>query len=144
MNINEIKPNSSNPRKIDADDFAKLVKSIKDNPKLLEAKPLIIDENNVILGGNQRYRACLELGIQDVPTIQMANLTEKEKQKLLVIDNTHYGKWDMDMLANDGWEIGDLDEWGVNVDFLVPTNDEPKSIDNTKKGKVCPNCGVPL
>ena len=144
MNINEIKPNTSNPRKIDEDDFAKLVKSIKDDPKLLQAKPLIIDENNVILGGNQRYRACLELGIQDVPTIQMANLTEKEKQKLLVIDNTHYGKWDMDMLANDGWEIGDLDEWGVNVDFLVPTNEEPKSIDNTKKGKVCPNCGLSL
>ena len=144
MNINEIKPNTSNPRKIDEDDFAKLVKSIKDDPKLLEAKPLIIDENNVILGGNQRYRACLELGIQDVPIIQMANLSEKEKQKLLVIDNTHYGKWDMDMLANDGWEIGDLDEWGVNVDFLVPTNEEPKSIDNTKKGKVCPNCGLSL
>ena len=144
MNINEIKPNSSNPRKINEDDFAKLVKSIKDDPKLLEAKPLIIDENNVILGGNQRYRACLELGIQDVPVIKMANLTEKEKQKLLVIDNTHYGKWDMDMLANDGWEIGDLDEWGVNVDFLVPTNEEPKSIDNTKKGKVCPNCGLSL
>ena len=144
MNINEIKPNPSNPRKIDAKDFAKLVKSIKDDPKLLEAKPLIIDENNVILGGNQRYRACLELGIQDVPTIQIANLTDKEKQKLLVIDNTHYGKWDMDMLANDGWEIGDLDEWGVNVDFLVPTNEEPKSIDNTKKGKVCPNCGLSL
>ena len=144
MNINEIKPNPINPRKIDEDDFAKLVKSIKDDPKLLEAKPLIIDENNVILGGNQRYRACLELGIQDVPTIQMANLTEKEKQKLLVIDNTHYGKWDMDMLANDGWEIGELDEWGVNVDFLVPTNEEPKSIDNTKKGKVCPNCGLSL
>lgn len=144
MNINEIKPNRSNPRKIDEDDFAKLVKSIKDDPKLLEAKPLIIDENNIILGGNQRYRACLELGIQEVPTIKMANLTEKEKQKLLVIDNTHYGKWDMDMLANDGWEIGDLDEWGVNVDFLVPTNEEPKSIDNTKKGKVCPNCGLSL
>ena len=144
MNINEIKPNPSNPRTIDAENYAKLLKSIKDDPKLLEAKPLIIDENNVILGGNQRYRACLELGIQDVPTIKMANLTEKEKQKLLVIDNTHYGKWDMDMLANDGWEIGDLDEWGVNVDFLVPINEEPKSIDNTKKGKVCPNCGLSL
>lgn len=144
MNINEIKPNPSNPRKIDEDDFAKLVKSIKDDPKLLEAKPLIIDENNIILGGNQRYRACLELGIQEVPTIKMANLTEKEKQKLLVIDNTHYGKWDMDMLANDDWGLSDLEEWGVNVDFLVPTNEEPKSIDNIKKGKVCPNCGLSL
>ena len=144
MNIKELKPNPNNPRKIDGDDFAKLVKSIQEDQKLLEAKPLIIDENNVILGGNQRYRACLELGIQDVPVIKMPNLTEQEKKKLLVIDNTHYGMWDMDMLANDNWELGDLSDWGVNVDFLVPSNDEPKAIDNTKKGKVCPNCGLSL
>jgi hypothetical protein len=74
----------------------------------------------------------------------MPNLTLREKQKLLVIDNTHYGMWDMDMLANNDWGIADLEEWGVNVDFLVLTNDEPKSIDNTKKGKVCPNCGISL
>jgi hypothetical protein len=121
-----------------------LVKSIQDDPKLFEAKPLIIDENNVILGGNQRYRACLELGIQDIPVIKMANLTDQEKKKLLVIDNTHYGMWDMDMLANNDWSVSDLSEWGVNVDFLVPTNEEPKAIDNTKKGTICPNCGVAL
>jgi ParB-like chromosome segregation protein Spo0J len=144
MDINQIKPNQNNPRKINADDFAKLVKSIKDDPKLLTAKPLILDENNVILGGNQRYRACLELGIQDIPVIIMSNLTEKEKQKLLVIDNTHYGQWDMDMLANNDWELTDLDDWGVNVDFLVPTIDEPKKIDNTKNAIICPNCGVSL
>ena len=144
MNIKELKPNLNNPRKIDGDDFAKLVKSIQEDQKLLEAKPLIIDENNVILGGNQRYRACLELGIQDIPVIKMANLTEQEKKKLLVIDNTHYGMWDMDMLANDDWQLEDLSEWGVNVDFLVPSNNEPKAIDNTKKGKVCPNCGLSL
>jgi hypothetical protein len=74
----------------------------------------------------------------------MPNLTEREKQKLLVIDNTHYGIWDMDMLANNDWQLEDLSDWGVNVDFLVPSNDEPKSIDNTKKGKVCPNCGISL
>jgi hypothetical protein len=144
MNINEIKPNPNNPRIIKDDKFKKLVKSIQESPKLLEAKPLIIDENNLILGGNQRYRACLELGIQDIPVIKMPNLSEREKQKLLVIDNTHYGMWDMDMLANDNWQLEDLSEWGVNVDFLVPSNDEPKSIDNTKKGKVCPNCGISL
>ena len=107
MNINEIKPNPNNPRKIDAEDFAKLVKSIQENQKLLEAKPLIIDENNIILGGNQRYRACLELGIQDVPVIKMANLTEQEKKKLLVIDNTHYVMWYMYMLANNDWQLED-------------------------------------
>jgi ParB-like chromosome segregation protein Spo0J len=144
MLITDIKPNPNNPRKIDKIEFDKLVKSIKEDQKLLNAKPLIVDENNILLGGNQRYKACLELGIQDVPVIIMSNLTEKEKQKLIVIDNTHYGSWDMDMLANDNWEITELEEWGVNVDFLVPTIDEPKTIDNTKGSKVCPNCGVSL
>lgn len=144
MNINEIKPNPNNPRKIDANDFNKLVKSIQEDQSLLQAKPLILDENNVILGGNQRYRACLELGIQDVPVIVMPHLTEKQKKKLLVLDNTHYGSWDMDMLANEDWNIEDLNDWGVNVDFLIPTIEEPKSIDNTKKSKLCPNCGVSL
>jgi ParB-like chromosome segregation protein Spo0J len=144
MLITEIKPNPNNPRKIDKIEFDKLVKSIKEDQKLLNAKPLIVDENNILLGGNQRYKACLELGIQDVPVIVMSNLTEKEKQKLIVIDNTHYGSWDMDMLANDNWEITELEEWGVSVDFLVPTIDEPKTIDNTKGSKVCPNCGVSL
>ena len=144
MNVKDIKPNPNNPRKIGSIEFNKLVKSIQDDPKLLNAKPLIIDENNVILGGNQRYRACLELGIQDVPVIQMSNLSEKEKAKLLVIDNTHYGSWDMDMLANDNWDLKELDEWGVNVDFLVPTIDEPKELDNIKGEKKCPSCGVSL
>ena len=144
MLITLIKPNPNNPRKIDKADFDKLVKSIQDDPKLLKAKPLIINENNMILGGNQRYKACLQLGIQDVPVIVMSNLSEREKQKLLVIDNTHYGFWDMDMLANEDWSLNDLDDWGVNVDFLAPTNEEPENIDNTKGGKICPNCGVSL
>lgn len=144
MNINEIKPNPNNPRKINAEDFAKLRKSISEDVLLLQAKPLILDENNVILGGNQRYRVCLELGIQDVPVIVMPNLSDKQKKKLLVLDNTHYGTWDMDMLANEDWNLEDLNNWGVNVDFLTPSIDEPTSIDNTKGSKLCPNCGISL
>jgi ParB-like chromosome segregation protein Spo0J len=144
MLISQIVPNSNNPRKIDKSDFDKLVKSIEQDPDLLQAKPIIVDENNVILGGHQRYRACIQLGIKEVPVIVMSNLSEKKKKKLLIIDNTHYGQFDMDALANDNWELEDLDNWGVDVDFLVPTIDEPKNIDNTKSSKVCPNCGVSL
>ena len=144
MRIHEIKPDPKNPRKISKDEYEKLLKSIKDDPKLLNAKPIIIDENKVILGGHQRYKACLELGIEDVPVIVMANLSERERKKLLIIDNTHNGEFDFDMLANDNWDIHDLAEWGVNLDFFIPTIDEPKEIDNTKKGMICPNCGVSL
>lgn len=144
MRIHDIKPDPKNPRKISKDEYEKLLKSIKDDPKLLNAKPIIIDENNVILGGHQRYKACLELGIENVPVIVMANLSERERKKLLIIDNTHNGEFDFDMLANDNWDLHDLAEWGVNLDFFIPTIEEPKEIDNTKKGKICPNCGVSL
>ena len=144
MLITEIKPNPNNPRKISKIEFEKLVKSIQEDQDLLEAKPIIIDENNVILAGHQRYKACLQLGIQDVPVKVMANLSERKKQKLLVIDNTHNGEFDMDMLANENWDLHDLADWGVNLDFFIPTIEEPKDIDNTKKGKICPNCGVSL
>lgn len=144
MRIQDIKPDPKNPRKISKDEYEKLLKSIKEDPKLLNAKPIIIDENNVILGGHQRYKACLELGIEDVPVIVMANLSKRERKKLLIIDNTHNGEFDFDMLANDNWDLHDLAEWGVNLDFFIPTIDEPKEIDNTKKGKICPNCGVSL
>lgn len=144
MRIQEIKPNPNNPRKISKTEFDKLVKSIEQDPKLLQAKPIIIDENNVILGGHQRYRACIELGIQDVPVIVMANLSERERKKLLIIDNTHNGEFDFDMLANDNWDLHDLADWGVDLDFFTPTIEEPKEIDNNKGGKICPNCGVSL
>jgi ParB-like chromosome segregation protein Spo0J len=144
MDINQIRPNPSNPRKINKNDYEKLLNSIKEDPILLNAMPIRIDENNMILAGHQRYRACLELGINDVPVIKMENLTEKQKKKLIIIDNTHYGVFDMDLLANEDWDLHDLAEWNVNLDFFIPTIEEPEKIDNTKKGKICPNCGVSL
>ena len=144
MLIAQIKPNPNNPRKISKLEFDKLVTSIEQDPALLKAKPIIVDENNVILGGHQRYRACIQLGIQDVPVIVMNDLTEKQKKKLLIIDNTHNGEWDMDILSNDNWDLEDLNDWSVNLNFLALDTDEPKKIDNTKGGKICPNCGVSL
>lgn len=143
MLISQLKPNPNNPRKISKLEFDKLVTSIEQDPALLKAKPIIVDENNVILGGHQRYRACIQLGIQDVPVIIMSDLTEKQKKKLLIIDNTHNGEWDMDILSND-WDLSDLNDWSVNLNFLDLNTDEPKKIDNTKGGKICPNCGVSL
>jgi len=144
MLIAQIKPNPNNPRKISKVEFDKLVKSIEKDPELLSAKPILIDENNIILGGHQRYRACIQLGIQEVPVIVLNNLTERQKKKLLIIDNTHNGQFDMDALANGDWQLEDLSDWSVNIDFLNPTTEEPKNIDNTKSGKICPNCGVSL
>jgi hypothetical protein len=92
--IDKIKPNPDNPRIINKKEYAKLLESIKRDPELLMVKPLVIDKNNVIVGGNQRYDVCNELGMENVPTIDASMLTPEQIQKFIVIDNTHAGDWD--------------------------------------------------
>jgi hypothetical protein len=114
MNINEIKPNPSNPRIIKDDKFKKLVKSIQDFPQMLELRPIVIDENNIVLGGNMRLKACIEAGLTDVPVKQAKELTEEQKKEFIVKDNVGYGEWDWDDLANN-WDEQLLGEWGLDI-----------------------------
>ena len=114
MNINEIKPNPSNPRIIKDDKFKKLVKSIQDFPQMLELRPIVIDENNIVLGGNMRLKACIEAGLKDVPVKQAKDLTEEQKKEFIVKDNVGYGEWDWDDLANN-WDDQLLTEWGLDI-----------------------------
>jgi hypothetical protein len=114
MNINEIKPNPNNPRIIKDDKFKKLVKSIQDFPQMLELRPIVIDENNIVLGGNMRLKACIEAGLTDVPVKQAKELTEQQKKEFIVKDNVGYGEWDWDDLANN-WDEQLLTEWGLDI-----------------------------
>ena len=114
MNINEIKPNPSNPRIIKDEKFKKLVKSIQDFPQMLELRPIVIDENNIVLGGNMRLKACIEAGLTDVPVKQAKELTEEQKKEFIVKDNVGYGEWDWDDLANN-WDEQLLTEWGLDI-----------------------------
>lgn len=114
MKINLIKPNSNNPRLIKDDKFKKLVQSIKDFPQMLELRPIVIDENNIVLGGNMRLRACNELGLKDVPTIYAKDLTEEQKKEFIIKDNVGFGEWNWDDLANE-WDEKLLMEWGLDV-----------------------------
>jgi DNA modification methylase len=114
MNINEIKPNPNNPRIIKDDKFKKLVKSIQDFPQMLELRPIVIDENNIVLGGNMRLKACIEAGLKDVPVKQAKELTEEQKKEFIVKDNVGYGEWDWDDLANN-WDEELLTEWGLDI-----------------------------
>lgn len=119
MNINEIKPNPNNPRIIKDDKFKKLVKSIQDFPQMLELRPIVIDENNIVLGGNMRLKACKEAGLTDVPVIYAKDLTEEQKKEFIVKDNVGYGEWDWDDLANN-WDTELLNEWALAVpDFNI-------------------------
>ena len=114
MNINEIKPNPNNPRIIKDEKFKKLVKSIQDFPQMLELRPIVIDENNIVLGGNMRLKACIEAGLKDVPVKQAKELTEEQKKEFIVKDNVGYGEWDWSDLANN-WETEELEEWGLDI-----------------------------
>ena len=114
MIITEIKPNPNNPRIIKDDKFKKLVKSIQDFPQMLELRPIVIDENNIVLGGNMRLKACIEAGLKDVPVKQAKELTEEQKKEFIVKDNVGYGEWDWDDLANN-WDEQLLTEWGLDI-----------------------------
>ena len=114
MLINEIKPNPNNPRIIKDIKFKQLVKSIQDFPQMLELRPIVIDENNMVLGGNMRLKACLEAGLTDVPVIHANNLSEEKKKEFIVKDNVGYGEWNWDDLANE-WNIDELTEWGLDI-----------------------------
>ena len=141
MLINEIKPNPNNPRLIKDHKFKQLVKSIQDFPQMLELRPIVIDENNMVLGGNMRLKACIEAGMTDVPVIHANNLSEAQKKEFIVKDNVGYGEWEWDALANE-WNIEDLDNWGLDIPAFANDIEQPK--DNAIGGKTCPNCGVTL
>ena len=142
MLINEIKPNPNNPRIIKDVKFKQLVKSIQDFPQMLELRPIVIDENNMVLGGNMRLKACIEAGLTDVPVIHANNLSEAQKKEFIVKDNVGYGEWEWDALANE-WNIEDLDNWGLDIPAFA-NNDIEQPKDNAIGGKTCPNCGVTL
>ena len=103
-----------NPRVIKNDKFRKLVSSIKEFPEMLKVRPIVVDEENMVLGGNMRLRACLEAGLKEVYIIKASDFTEEQKQEFIIKDNSSFGEWDWDLLANQ-WDINDLSDWGINI-----------------------------
>lgn len=114
LNIKDIKPNPKNPRIIRDSNFKTLLRSLKDFPEMLEARQIVIDEDNIILGGNMRYKALTELKVKKVPVIKVTGLTDEKKDEFIIKDNVNYGVWDWDILAND-YEPEKLKEYGLNV-----------------------------
>ena len=114
VGIETLQVNPDNPRVIKDDKFKKLVKSIREYPRMLELRPIIVDDNNIIIGGNMRYIACKNLGMKEVPVLKADAMTEEQKAHFIVADNVSYGEWDWDILANN-YEQSELVEWGVEV-----------------------------
>jgi DNA modification methylase len=119
ISIGKIKLNPNNPRLIKDDKFTKLVQSIKDFPEMLEIRPIVVNDDMVILGGNMRFKACKEAGLKEVPIIKASGLSEEKQREFLIKDNVSGGEWDWDMLANQ-WDELELDAWGLDIpDFAV-------------------------
>jgi len=135
VEIKKVIPNPSNPRIIKDDKFKKLVKSIKEFPEMLELRPIVVDSNMVVLGGNMRLKACISAGLTEVPIIIADQLTEEQKAEFIIKDNVGFGEWDWDLLANE-WDVDALTEWGLDVggfdlnaeqfgdDFSLPDGDK--------------------
>lgn len=120
VKISSIKNNPNNPRIIKDDKFRKLVNSINEFPEMLKLRPIVVNEDNVVLGGNMRLKACLEAGLTEVYIIQASELTPEQQDEFIIKDNIGYGEWDWDNLAN-SWDAQQLQDWGLDV--WVSSND---------------------
>ena len=135
MLITQIKPNPNNPRLIKDNKFKQLVKSIQEFPEMLELRPIVIDENNIVLGGNMRLKACIEAGLTEVP-VKVATLTEQQKNEFIIKDNVGFGEWDWDDLANN-WDVQELTDWGLDI-----PNFDPEVLDAEEDDFSVPDGGI--
>jgi ParB-like chromosome segregation protein Spo0J len=126
ISINKIKMNPNNPRIIKDHKFNQLVNSIKQFPQMLEKRPIVVNGDMIVLGGNMRLRACQEAGLKEVPVIIADDWTEEQQREFIIKDNLGYGEWDFDMLSND-WNTDQLQEWGVELPTFKETEEKEEA-----------------
>lgn len=114
VKISEVRKNPNNPRTIKDDKFAKLVQSIREFPEMLRLRPIVVNDDMIVLGGNMRLKACKEAGLRVVPIIKASDLTEDQQRQFIIKDNVGFGEWDWEMLANE-WDAEKLGEWGLDL-----------------------------
>lgn len=128
VDINLVRKNPKNPRTIRDDRFKKLVKSVKDFPQMLKLRPIVVNDDMTILGGNMRYEACKSAGYKQVHIIRASDLTEEQQAEFIIKDNVGFGDWDYDALANE-WNADDLTNWGLEVPSFEPEQLEAQEDD---------------
>jgi ParB-like chromosome segregation protein Spo0J len=130
-NINDISPNPSNPRIIKDAKFDALVKSIQEFPDMTMVRPLIINQDNVIIGGNMRYMAMKQLEFTTVPC-QKVDWDEERQKEFLIKDNLNFGEWNWDDLAND-FNQDDLSDWGLELPKMTEVDEESEPTIESEK-----------
>lgn len=144
LKLSQIKLNPDNPRKIGKVEMERLVKSLQDFPEMLELREIIVDENNTILGGNMRYRALKQIGEKECIAKIVTGLTVDQKREFIIKDNSSFGQYDMDALAN-LWSDLPLADWGV--DIPKSWGEDPEITEDQSEAKSsltqneCPKCG---
>jgi ParB-like chromosome segregation protein Spo0J len=113
VKISAVKSNPNNPRVIKDDKFDKLVQSIKDFPEMLKIRPIVVNDDMIVLGGNMRLKACKEAGLKEVPIIKASDLTEEQQREFIIKDNVGFGEFDWEQLKE--WDGEELEAWGLDV-----------------------------
>lgn len=138
MNIKDIHINPHNPRYIRDERYQQLKKSIKEFPKMMKLRPIIVENDGMILGGNMRYLAMIDLGYEEIPegwVVKASELTEEEQRKFKIVDNIPFGDWDYDILANE-WDFEELKGWGMEfpeIEMDVEAGEDGFDVDKAVK-----------
>jgi hypothetical protein len=131
VKISQVKPNPENPRLIKDDKFFKLVRSIQDFPQMLDIRPIVVNDDMIVLGGNMRLKACKEAGLKEVSIVVASNLTDEQQREFIIKDNVGFGEWDWEDLANN-WNVDQLSMWGLDVPVFLES-DQDVTIDEQPK-----------
>jgi hypothetical protein len=131
VKISQVKPNPENPRLIKDDKFFKLVRSIQDFPQMLDIRPIVVNDDMIVLGGNMRLKACKEAGLKEVSIVVASNLTDDQQREFIIKDNVGFGEWDWEDLANN-WNVDQLSMWGLDVPIFLES-DQDVTIDEQPK-----------
>ena len=135
VKIGEVKLNPNNPRLIKDDKFKKLVQSIKDFPEMLNIRPIVVNDDMIILGGNMRYKACKEAGLKEVPIIKASGLSEEKQREFLIKDNVSGGEWDWQLLKD--WNVEQLNDLGLDIpDVNAKVESEKRVIPDSVKSNI--------
>ena len=128
VKISAVKSNPNNPRIIKDDKFKKLVTSIKEFPQMLNIRPIVVNDEMIVLGGNMRLKACIEAGLKEVAIIKASDLTPEQQNEFTIKDNVGFGEWDWSELAN-SWDDEKLVEWGLDLPIFDTSINDIKEVD---------------
>lgn len=115
IKLKDLKPNDQNPRTVSNVGFNSLVRKLKRFPEGLKGNPIKIDENNIIIGGNQRYKALLKLGYTEIPEewVKIKQGWEKpQKVDFIIQDNKNAGSFDKEKMEMQYTDL-EIKEYGI-------------------------------